>query len=92
MNNPARCSVCNEADHKGNHCPELTKELQPGFYKPAGGMPQGGGDDDDEHLTNTVLAPLPTVFVKDNTRRDSNIQRPHHPILANADHRCLKCL
>jgi hypothetical protein len=92
MNNPARCSVCNEADHKGNHCPELTKELQPGFYTPAGGMPQGGGDDDDEHLRKAILSPLFAIFIKNNTRCDSNIQRSQNAILANADHRSLKCL
>ena len=90
MNAAARCPVCNEGEHKGDRCPELTKELQTGFYKPAGGMPRGG-DDDDESL-QARLAPLPAIFIQNNARCDRNIQRPHHTILANANHWCVKCL
>jgi hypothetical protein len=91
MNGAARCCVCNEGGHKTDRCPELLKELQPGFYKPAGGMPQGGGDDDDEHL-QTRLAPLFAVFIKNNTGCDRYIERPHDSILANGDNRCVKSL
>jgi hypothetical protein len=90
MNGAARCCVCNEATHKSDHCPELTKELQPGFYKPAGGMPRGG-DDDDESL-QARFAPLFAVFIEHYTRRDCNIQRPHHSILANTENRCVQGL
>lgn len=32
-------------------CPQLTEEIhRTGFYKPSGGMPKGG-DDDDEHAS-----------------------------------------
>jgi hypothetical protein len=48
MNPPSPCTICQEADHKAEKCPELRKELEPGFYRPSGGMPQGGGDDDEK--------------------------------------------
>jgi len=86
MEKPVACAVCQERTHHSDACPELTKELRPGFYKPAGGMPQGGGDDDDEHLNNTTLSPLFAVLVKHNTCRDSHIQRPQNSILANRNH------
>jgi hypothetical protein len=90
MNTAARCPVCNEGGHKADHCPELTKDLQTGFYKPAGGIPRGG-DDDDESL-QARLAPLLAVFVQNNTRCDRYIQRSHDTILAYTDHWCFKCL
>jgi hypothetical protein len=49
------CTVCQQPDHRANRCPELSKDLQPGFYKPAGGMPQGGDDGDDEKLSKLWL-------------------------------------
>lgn len=49
--NASACSICQDHEHVTKKCPELTKEInQTGFYKPAGGMPQGG-DDDDEHAS-----------------------------------------
>lgn len=49
--NASACSICNERDHRTLKCPQLTEEInRNGFYKPAGGMPQGG-DDDDEHMS-----------------------------------------
>jgi hypothetical protein len=50
MQKPCPCSVCQSPEHHSRKCPELHKDLETGFYKPAGGMPQGGGDDDDEKL------------------------------------------
>jgi hypothetical protein len=47
MNPAAPCSVCQQQGHPSRKCPELVKELETGFYKPAGGMPQGGGEDDE---------------------------------------------
>lgn len=91
MSNPAACAVCQERDHKSAHCPELTKELQPGFYKPAGGMPRGG-DDEDDSLDCNRFSPLPGVFVQQDTRCNRNIQRSKNPILANRDNRCMKGL
>ncbi len=91
MSNPAACTVCGEREHKSRQCPELTKELQPGFYKPAGGMPRGG-DDEDESLHNTRLSPLFAVLVEHDAGCYRNIQRPKNPILANTDNRCMKCL
>ena len=41
MNTPAPCTICQSPEHKSRSCPELTKELVPGFYQPSGGMPQG---------------------------------------------------
>jgi hypothetical protein len=35
------------------------KELETGFYKPAGGMPQGGGDDDEN-----LNSPVPPILGK----------------------------
>jgi len=82
MSNPAACSVCGERDHASRHCPCLTKELEVGFYKPSGGMPRGG-DEDDESLNRATFTPLTTVFIKNNACRYRNIQRPQNPILAN---------
>lgn len=48
--NSIACTVCGEAGHKLDRCPELCAPLRPGFYAPSGG---GGGhshDDDDEKL------------------------------------------
>jgi hypothetical protein len=49
MEKPSPCTICQGTDHHPRKCPELHKDLETGFYKPAGGMPQGG-DDDDEKL------------------------------------------
>lgn len=84
MSNPAACTVCGERDHRSRSCPSLSKELEVGFYKPAGGMPRGG-DDDDESLKCATLAPLPPVFIKNNTCRNRNIQRAENSILANGE-------
>jgi hypothetical protein len=48
MQKPCPCSICQSPDHRSSKCPELYKDLETGFYKPAGGMPQGGGDDDEK--------------------------------------------
>jgi hypothetical protein len=43
------CTVCKEAGHRLDRCPELCAPLRPGFMAPSG----GGGhshDDDDEKL------------------------------------------
>ncbi len=47
------CTVCKEAGHRLDRCPELAAPLRPGFMAPSG----GGGhshDDDDEKLKNVV--------------------------------------
>ncbi len=54
MQKPCPCSVCQSPDHHSRKCPELHKDLETGFYKPAGGMPRGG-DDDDEKLNKLWL-------------------------------------
>jgi hypothetical protein len=52
MEKPVACALCNEHGHTLRKCPQLTEEInRTGFYKPAGGMPQGG--DDDEHVSFT---------------------------------------
>lgn len=91
MNRACPCSICQNPEHRSNKCPELVKELETGFYKPAGGMPQGGGDDD-ESLQNTALAPLFAVLVQYNTGCYGDIQRAHNTILANTHNRRVKCL
>ncbi len=91
MSNPAACSVCGEREHKSRQCPELYKDLQPGFYKPAGGMPRGG-DDEDELLNRTGLSPLFAVFVKNYTGCNGNIQRSKNSILTDTHSRCVKSL
>lgn len=49
--------ICQQGGHKSDACPELTKELKPGFYKPSGGGHQGGHDDDDEKIKmNSLLS------------------------------------
>ena len=52
--NPIPCSVCQQDSHHARKCPELVKDLETGFYKPAGGMPQGG-DKDDESLRANIF-------------------------------------
>ena len=42
------CTICKETDHHPSNCPELVKDLQPGFYKPAGGYAQGGDEEDEK--------------------------------------------
>lgn len=86
MSNPAACSVCGERDHASRHCPCLTKELEVGFYKPAGGMPRGG--EEEESLNRATLTPLTTVFIKNYTCGYRDIQRPQNTILANRNNRC----
>ena len=49
MNSAATCAICQQPSHRADKCPELTKELRPGFYKPSGGRPVGG-DEEDEKL------------------------------------------
>ena len=47
MESASACYICQQRTHRSDMCAELLKELKPGFYKPSGGMPQGGGDDDE---------------------------------------------
>lgn len=91
MNRACPCSICQSPEHRSRQCPELTKELETGFYKPAGGMPQGGGDDD-EGLDRTGLTPLFAVLIQNYTSSYRDIQGPHDSILANTDNRSVKCL
>ena len=49
--NASACSVCQSHEHSTKKCPEIVEDVnRHGFYKPAGGMPQGG-DDEDEHIS-----------------------------------------
>lgn len=86
MNKACPCTICKETDHHPRNCPELTKDLQPGFFKPTGGV-QGGGDEDDEHLNGYGVSPLFTKLVEYNTRRYTYIQRTHNSILTNTNNR-----
>jgi len=52
MEKPSPCTICQGTDHHPRKCPELHKDLETGFYKPAGGMPQGGDDDDEKARVN----------------------------------------
>ena len=52
MQAACKCNICQSAEHSSNLCPELLKELKPGFYKPSRGMPQGGGDEEDSLRMN----------------------------------------
>jgi len=91
MNRAHPCTLCQSTEHSSKKCPELVKELETGFYKPAGGYQQGG--EDDESL-NTVSPsfPLLCVFIQNNTCCNSNIQGSQNPILANTNNRCIKSL
>ena len=89
MNSPCPCSVCKETTHSSRRCPDLVKDLESGFYKPAGGQPHGGGDDEDEHLNRYRSPPLFTVFIENNTCCNRNIQRAHNTILTNGKNRSL---
>ena len=42
------CAICGEHTHGLNACPALREPLKEGFFRPVGGRPSGGGDDDDE--------------------------------------------
>lgn len=53
--NGIACTVCQEVGHRLDRCPELVKELEPGFFRPSGNAPQGGGGDDDEKLSKLWL-------------------------------------
>ena len=90
MSNPAACSICGERDHKSGQCPELNKDLQSGFYKPAGGMPRG--DEEDDSLNRTRCSPLFTIFIENNTCSYCNIQRTQNPVLTNTQNRCIQTL
>jgi len=91
MSNPAACLICQERDHKSADCPELVKDLQPGFYKPSGGMPRGG-DDEDESIKSSRITPLFGIFIKNNTGGYSNIQGTKNSILTNAYYGRIKSL
>ena len=54
MNPAGVCSVCQQGGHRMDRCPELCKDLQPGFYRPSGNAPQGGGGDDDDESLNKL--------------------------------------
>ena len=84
MEKASACCVCQQKTHYSDSCPELVKDLGEGFYKPAGGMPQGGGDDD-ESLDCSGRLPLSSVFIKYNTGSYRYIQRTENTILANRD-------
>ena len=88
MNKACPCSICKESDHHLRNCPELTKDLQPGFFKPAGGH-QGGGEDDEHLLNHYRGSPLSTKFIEYNTRGYTYIQRTHNPILTNTQNGCI---
>ena len=49
MQGPCACGVCGGRDgHSARRCPELVAPLhQEGFFRPPGGRPQGGEDDDE---------------------------------------------
>jgi hypothetical protein len=66
MERPAPCRICNRASHDAWHCPELYDPLTTAdqFFKPAGGRPAQGDDDEKATVTcqklNTLLVP-PTL-------------------------------
>lgn len=70
MNQAGACTICQEAGHRMNRCPELSKDLQPGFYKPAGGMPRGG--DDEEDRLNRLWSFFTTQFKQTHSHLQSN--------------------
>jgi hypothetical protein len=41
------CAICGEHTHGLNACPALREPLKEGFFRPVGGRPSGGGDDDE---------------------------------------------
>lgn len=41
------CAICGEHTHGLDACPALREPLKEGFFRPAGGRPAGGGDDDE---------------------------------------------
>jgi hypothetical protein len=54
------CGVCGERTHEVERCPALREPLKnEEFFKPAGGRPAGG--DDDEHAKKLTRAVAPVV-------------------------------
>lgn len=46
--NQIPCSVCSEGGHSSRRCPALYEPLKNEFYKPSGGRPMGGDDEEDK--------------------------------------------
>jgi hypothetical protein len=58
--NAVPCSVCKEAGHRLDRCPELYAPLRPGFFAPSGGGGHSHDDDDDEKLKAITLTMMHT--------------------------------
>ena len=59
--NQTPCSICQEGGHAPRRCPTLCDPLKNEFYKPSGGRPVGGDDEEDtikRTETPTVSCPL----------------------------------
>jgi hypothetical protein len=62
--NAVPCSLCKEAGHHTNRCPELYAPLKSGFFAPSGGGGHSHDDDDDEKLNVSLVcqtAKCPTL-------------------------------
>jgi hypothetical protein len=67
------CAICGEHSHTFMVCPALREPLKEGFFRPVGGRPSSGGDDDErihrggfEKLTTDPGARcVPSVFTYD---------------------------
>lgn len=77
--NGIACAVCKEAGHRSDRCPELSKDLQPGFFKPAGGMPQGG-DEEDEKLSKLWLQFRAKWIANASLTQDLSVESKKHLI------------
>jgi len=61
----SKCSECGSQEHQSVKCPELVAPLyQTGFFRPAGGRPQSGDDEDEavhiraSHIKNLIMRAL----------------------------------
>jgi hypothetical protein len=52
--NSIPCSLCKEAGHHTNRCPELYAPLKSGFFAPSGGGSHSHDDDDEKLKTSFV--------------------------------------
>ena len=51
----SKCSECGSQEHQTTRCPELVAPLyQTGFFRPAGGRPQGGDDEEEERILSLL--------------------------------------
>lgn len=73
------CGICGERSHDVEKCPALREPLKnEEFFKPAGGRP-AGGDDDDEHAKKLTVAVAPIVGRPVHLNKDVLANNQHEP-------------